>query len=211
MPPGRLRFEPLDPRSFRLGEGPFRARGVAYVGVLEYVDTKLAGGRAGLAPRLGAFAPYFDQLFVATGDYDLSPLVRLFVVLAGLARRDPVAFVEERSRRSGPRMTQGLWKPVLKTSSPEAMAERLPFAFNRYFGPTHARGVDVGPGRFVCEISGVPAPMNGVHVASTMGFVASSLEVAGASDARVDFTGPASDGELAGVPTERWRFVATWR
>src|SRR5262249_53215780 len=206
-----LRFEPLDPRRFPPGSGPFRTRGISYESVLAYVDKALPGGRRAIAGLLGPgdpFAPYFDQIFVVSGDYDISPLARLLIALAAAAKREPGEFLEARSRKSAPQMAHGLWRQTLKASSPEAMAERLPLAHNRYFEPTRADARSVERGRFEAELSIVPAPMTGLYVASTTGFVAASLELAGGKDVRLAWSPPVPSGELAGVPTERVRFVA---
>jgi hypothetical protein len=212
--PPKLRFEPIDVARFALGEGPFRARGAAYEGSLAYADKKLPGGRAAIATLLGAadpYLPYFDRIFVVSGAYDASPLVRLNVALAERARVAPAAFVEAIARKGAERAVHGIYKPMLKTSSPEAMATRLFLAFNRYYEPTEARTIRVEPGRFEGELVRVPSQMNGLYVASTTGFVSTALELAGAAEARVDWPETAPDGELQGVRIERARFVATWR
>ncbi len=209
-----FRFEPLDAREFPPGTGPFRARGFAYTGALEYVDKRFPGGRAALAQAFGerdAYLPYHDQLFLAAGDYDISPLVRLYVVLAAHARVDPAAFVEAGSRHSAVQQTKGVWKPMLKTSSPEAMAERVHFAFNRYFEPTSARNVAINPGGFEVEFSLVPAQMRGIYMSSTNGFVLAALELAGAAEPKLTWQTPTPDGEHRGVAIEKARFVATFR
>ena len=122
-----FRFEPLDAAAFPPGKGPFRARGFAYTAALDYVDKRFPGGRAALAAAFGEGDPYvgyLDQLFLASGAYDISPLVRLYVVLAAHARVSPAVFVETGSRWSAIQQTQGVWKPMLKTSSPARSEER---------------------------------------------------------------------------------------
>src|SRR5262245_5160266 len=99
--PDSWSYEPLPVSRFALGEGPFRVRGLAYVTALEYVDRRLAGGRRALYDALGPkdpHAPYLDQIFVVGGLYDVSPLVRLYVGAAKVAKMDVGAFIERRSR-----------------------------------------------------------------------------------------------------------------
>jgi eukaryotic-like serine/threonine-protein kinase len=208
-----LRFEPLPVTKFPLGQGPFRVRGLAYGTMLDFVDKRLPGGRAALRAELGArdpYAPYLDQLFVASADYDMSPLVRLYVALARLKGMPVSAFVERRSSSSAVSDVQGVWKPLLKTTSPEAMAKRLPLAFNRYFQPCEAHALSVEPGHFEGELTKLPAPMAGLLVSSTAGFVTSALQLAAARDPRVVFHRTEPDGELSGVPLLRCRFSSTW-
>ena len=208
------RYRPLDVATFPLGTGPFRVRGQAFDTALLYVDRKLVGGRAAFLVALGEedpFAPYYAQTFVVGADYDLSPLVRLYQVVSGLEGVPVGDFIEARSRWSAGADARGMWKRTLATSSPEALAERLHIGFNRYFfEPSRARTLGVSPGRFECELSKLPAPMDGLHVRSTMGWVTAALEGGGAEGVGILFDRPAPDGELSGVPLERVRFVATW-
>lgn len=202
------RFEPLSPKTFPGGREPFRVRGLAYVAALDYLAK--TGERAITRALPGVDPVHFDQLFVASGDYEISPLVALYVALARAARVTPVEFVTTRARKSAVEMASGVWKPMLKTSSPEAMAERTYLAFNRFFEPTRASTIAVTRGRFEGELAQVPAPIGGFYVASTIGFVGAALELAGATRTEVRFTAQSPDGELAGVPLERMRFVATF-
>jgi hypothetical protein len=207
------RYEPLDPTRFPVGESPFRVRGLAFVTALSYVDTRLTGGRPRFLGALGPddpFAKYYDQIFVVSGEYDASALLQIYRTAAQLKGVAVGRFIEERSRWSAASDTQGMWKPLLKTSSPEAMAERLHLAFNRYFTPTRARTVSVVPGRFEGELSKLPANMSGLYVSATVGFVSAALELAGAHEPSVEWKRPTGDGELGGIRTESARFVATW-
>jgi hypothetical protein len=207
------RFDPLDPSTYPADSPPFRARGLAFVYALGYVDKRLVGGRDAFRRELGPrdpFRSYYDQIFVVTGEYDAAALVRLYRVIAAIERKPVGKLIESKTRASAKLDTQGLWKPMLKTSSPEAMAERLPFAFNRYFEPTRAAVKRVAPGRFECEFAGVPAPMNGLYAMSTSGFVLAALELAGAVRATLDWDAPVVTGAVSGVPIEQLSFVATW-
>jgi hypothetical protein len=209
-----FRFEPLDAAAYPPGTGPFRARGFAYNAALEYVDKRFPGGRPALRAAFGAGDPYvsyLDQLFLASGDYDVSPLVRLYVVLAAQVKTSPATFVEVGSRRSAVQQTQGMWKPMLKTSSPEAMAERVHYAFNRYFEPTQARNVSVSAQGFEVEFTKVPIQMRGIYLSSTNGFVTAALELAGATTPELVWQPPVADGELKGVRIEKVRFLASFR
>lgn len=209
-----FRFEPFPPARFPVGQGPFRARGLAYVMALKYIDARLPGGRAAFEATMGPNDPYasfFDQLFIVSGEYDVSPLCRLYVVCAEIERVSIGRWIEERARRSAESDTKGLWRPMLKASTPEEAADRTRLAFERYFPPCLAQGQSVGRGRFEGELSHLPACMTGVYTSATSGFVESAVTLAGATHARVEWERSSPDGMLNGVPLERARFVATWR
>lgn len=214
MSAAHFRYEPLGADQFPVGEGPFRARGLAYDSALKYVDTRLRGGRAAFLEALGPgdpFAPYYDQIFLVTGDYDVSPLVRLYVVTATLQGVPVGRFIEERSRWSAESTSKGLWRPILKASSPESMSESTAQAFNRFFQPCKAEKITSQPGHFEGELSKIPACMSGLYCSSTIGFFAEAVEIAGGKGCQVEMGRPSGDGELAGVSLQRVRFVATWR
>lgn len=206
------RVEPLPPSQFKVGEGPFRVRGLAYLNALDYADKRLPGGRAALLAELEGdpYAPYLEQIFIVSADYDVSPLARLFVACAKLEGQPPLQFIQRRSEASARIDLHGMWKPLFKTSSPEAMAERLHMAFNRYYQPCEARNVGLEPGRFVAELGKLPQPMAGVYVSSTRGFVHAALELAHARGVEVFFEPAVPDGKLEGVPLLRTRFAVTW-
>jgi hypothetical protein len=207
------RYQPLEPRVFAVGEGPFRARGLAYAGALRYVDKKLPGGRAALVAALGPgdpYAPFYERLFLAIADYDVSPLVRLYAAAARVEGVPIARFIEARARWSGGADPKGIWKRPLRGTTPEEVAERLSFAFNRYFPPCVARPLGAAPGEFSGELSKLPACMNGLYAQSTIGFFIGALEGAGARDVRVEFASPVAEGTHAGVAVERARFVVRW-
>ena len=208
-----FRFEPLGPSVFPVGDGPFRARGLAYLATLEYVDKRLSGGRSALVDALGPgdpWASYLDQICVATGEYDVSPLLRVYLVGARQRGVSAAAFIERRAAGSGAEVPQHLWKALLGRPSTEAMAERMHVAFNRYFPPCEAHPIAVKPGRFEGELSRLPAPMCGLYTAATSGFWLGALPLAGGSDIRATFEAPVTDGELRGVPLVKVRFAVTW-
>jgi hypothetical protein len=130
--------------------------------------------------------------------------------MAKIEKTDVGAFVEKRSRRSAESDVHGVWKPMLKTSSPQAMAERMHLAFNRYFRPSEARPVRIAPGRFDGELAKIPSQMAGLYVHSTMGWVGAALSAAGANGVKVNISQPADDGALSGVAMLRIPFSATW-
>jgi hypothetical protein len=177
-----------------------------------YAEHKVDGGFAAVVHRMGddPFAPYYQQLFIAAGDYDAVPLMRMFLALAERAGRDIGTFISARSRASAVRDSTGMWKPLLKNSTPGAMAARLPIAFNRYFEPCAARVESIGEREFTGTLENVPECMSGLYAESTNGFVSACLELSGATGASVEWLSQQPAGALAGVPITSWRFRARW-
>lgn len=207
-----FRFEPLGPELFKIGESPFRVRGLAYMALRQYAEHKVDGGFSAVVRALGndPFANYYQQLFIAAGDYDASPLMRMFQELSRRAGREIGSFIAARSRASAVRDSTGMWKPLLKHSTPHAMAERLPLAFNRYFEPCTASVEENEGASFSGTLKSVPESMSGLYCESTNGFVSACLEVAGASGARVEWLSREPTDALSGVAVATWRFRARW-
>lgn len=200
------RYEPLPTDS-----KTFRARGLAYASAFKYVDTRLPGGReAFLAAIPAERRPFYDQIFVVAGDYDISPLVVLFVTLARLCTTPIDAFIEERARWSGSSDSKGVWKPTLHGATPKDVAGKLHFAFNRYFPGCEAHPIEAREDRFAGELVKIPACMSGLYAASTSGFYRGALEGAGAKTVDLAWEKPRPEGRHDGIPVERLRFVASW-
>lgn len=209
---GEWRATPLPLTTYALGQGPFRVRGLAYTSALEYVDKRLDGGKGALGTlmRGDPYAPYLEQMFIVTGDYDVSPLLALHVALAKHREAAVGEFIERRARASARPNILGVWRPSLKRTEPEEAAERLHYAFNRYFSPTLAQNVSSAPGRFEGVLSKVPAPMSALYVHSTVGFFRGALELTGIPSISTTFAAPADDGKLDDVKLQRLRFVVEW-
>lgn len=207
-----FRFEPIGVDRFPLGDGPFRVRGLAYVAALAYVDKRVSGGRAVLETLFEGdpVRDYFQQIFVLSGSYDVSPLLRLHVALAKLERKAIGRFIEERSRASATHDARGMWKPLFGAGSLPAMCERLPIAYNRYFEPSQAKVTTADAAHFAGELTRVPECMSGFYASATTGFVSAVLELAGVKNVRLEWTPLSRDSNLSGVPTGRTRFVARW-
>jgi hypothetical protein len=208
----KWRYEPLDPAPFPAGQGPFQSRGLAYVHILSYADARLPGGRAALLARVGANADskFYEQIFLVTGVYDVSPLLRLFIAAADLNKTEVGAFIQRRAARSGASDTEGIWKPALHGRTPSEVASRLNFAFARYYPPCGAESLAADRGFFEGELHGIPACMNGLYADSTVGFYQGALGRLGARDLRVEFDRARPDGSNAGIPLERIRFRTRW-
>jgi hypothetical protein len=209
----RWRFEPLGVERFPVGESPYRVRGLAYVGVLDYIRNKTPGGFASIERALGddPFRPYYDQLFVVLGNYDAAPLLRLFGLAAKIEGKPVGEFIERRARASARLDSAGTFRPLLSAKSLEQLTERLPLAFNRYFEPCRAVIASAAERGFGASLDAVPESMNGLYAFSTQGFVGACLEGAGAKGVRFEWARPTPSGVHAGVPSESLGFQVSWR
>ncbi|APR81627.1 Hypothetical protein A7982_06976 [Minicystis rosea] len=208
-----FRYEPLSPARFPIGQGPFRARGLAYVMALKYVDTRFSGGRPAFLEALGAsdaLAAFYDQIFLVSGEYDVSPLLRLYLVCARSEGIDIGRFIEDRARKSADSDAKGMWRPLLNASSPEHMADRTHLAFNRYFPPCQATPLAARPGHFEGRLSKLPSSMTGLYTSATAGFICAAVELAGGIAPTIEWDRSSTDGQISGVSLEKVRFTVKW-
>ena len=123
-----MRCEPL-PATDRhpIGNGPFRGRGVLFNGYLEYIARRTPGGMDAVRAAIEdpAVVAFFDQIFLATGSYDLSPLIHLVRAAARVEGTPLGDFIRERSRAAAGLDAAGVYRQQLKAASPEQAAGEL--------------------------------------------------------------------------------------
>jgi hypothetical protein len=196
---------------FAPGAAPFRANGIVYKAALLYVKKRTPGGREALRAVLDdADGAFLDRIFLPGTLYDIGPLVRASVAAAHIEGTPIDAFVRARGRESADMDIRGVYKLMLSVASPELLASRLPWAFNRYFEPTRAEMRSRSPGRVEAELQTVPACVAGWYAWATEGFVGKALELANARDVRFRWDPPAPGTPTAGVPAATLPFGITW-
>lgn len=200
-----------DPLSFLPGEGPFRARGLVYKGYLESIESRSPGGLAALKPDLPpAVGEFLHRIFLASTYYDQGPLIHLVVAAARRAGVPLATFIRDRCRKAARHDVATVYAQILKTTSPEAMAERLPRIFERYFEPCRCEVVEASTGRLRVRFNGLPEPSVDWYVWSNQGFMGQSLELAGAVGARVEPIDERDDGTLGRLRLRVLTVEASW-
>jgi hypothetical protein len=194
------------------GTSPFRMKGHVYRGVLEHLDTMVPGGSYAVRGELrdSDVRVFFEQSFLPSGWYDILPSQPLIVTSARLAGIPFLQLARQVARAQAHRDINGIYRFVLKLSSPEMVIRRMSRATAQYFdfGTTELKALQ--PGHATLERTGVPAPMVGFYCGLTEGFVVVALEVTGAKDVRVRPSRPVRDGERSGVETMTIPFDVRW-
>lgn len=170
------------------GQNPYRVKGNAYRGHMDYVEEHVPGGTQAMRdgfedPQLKEF---FGQTFLAATLYDLYPLVAAGHVCAKLSSSSFSQFVRVRAEYQALRDVSGIYKMLLKLTSVEGLASRLPRLMAQYFDFAESETHLVAPGHVVGEQLGVPrqqlAPWLAL-VAET--YMRTIMPMAGARDLRV--------------------------
>ena len=166
------------------GQNPFRIKGTAYRGHMSYVEEHLPGGAAAMCEAFGdpLLGDFFRQTFLAASFYDLYPLVAAGHVCAKLLHTGFEEFIRLRTRAQAERDVNGVYKMLLKLTSPEGLALRLPRLVGQYLDFGTAEAHRVAPGHVVGVQSGTPRELARWFQLVHEQYVLTVLPMAGARD-----------------------------
>jgi hypothetical protein len=210
-----VQAEPLDesrPLPFRPGDGPFRVKGVAYRGHLEYVSEHVPGGVEEMMRgfRDPALKEFFAQKFLPSTFYDVIPLVVAGYVCARQSRRSFSEFVRIRSRYQAEHDVGGIYRLLIKLISPMHVIERLAALQAQYFDFA-AGGVElIGERHALLQRPQLPAMLAGWTATVLESYIDVLLTRAGAKSVLTRPRPILPDGEIRGVPAVTWQCDITW-
>src|SRR5262249_45249859 len=181
-------------------------------GFTEYARTHVPGGRAAILARIAdaRVRAYLEQPFLAASWYDVLPYLHLVSASAAAAGLPTSQFVAARSAWQADRDVAGIYRLLLKLSSPEAVAARFGVIFARYFAFATASVDCVGPGFAEMTVARVPQILVGWYRHAVVSAGDRILELAGARDLRVGFSVSEPCGHAIGLPLVRFRVRRTW-
>jgi hypothetical protein len=192
------------------GESPFHVKGLAYLGHLDWIDGHFPGGRAGflalLSPTMRAF---FGQTFLAISQVDFLPLASAGQVCARALGMNFVDFIEMRSRHQATLDIQGVYRMLLKLTSPKLVAVRLPKMMSKYFDFGTSRSLSEESFHVAFEVAAIPELLVEWFLGCYTGYVEVVIGAAGGSLPTLDITTAPAD-KLHGfaacklVCTMRW-------
>jgi hypothetical protein len=197
---------------YALGDSPWEIEGAGYLFHDEYVRDHIPGGAAAVRSQLGALAdhPVWSRLRLASGSYDLLPLV-----VAGHACADALGmgfepFVQLRARHQAERDMTVLRRVLLSVLSPAMVAKRFPYVVTSYFNFS-TPGAEVIERGVRVWVRGVPAIVGPWMRATCHGFVEHALAAAGARELQIapELTPVAADA--AGHAHVDLSFELRWR
>lgn len=139
------------------GQGPFRARGRVLIGHQDFIRDAVPGGleavRAQLRPATRGF---YDSEFIATGWYDVAPLIESGLVCARLTGRSFDEYVRYRSGLQVAADMKGFYGFLAKLVTPAGAAVRMAKAIAMFLDFIDVRVRARSARRLEMEIDGVP-------------------------------------------------------
>ena len=195
-----------------VGTSPFRVKGHVYQKMKADFEETTPGGIEYLLARIGdgALSAFAAQPFMASSWYDALPMMPLSLAHAHALGVPFHHHLRDRGRDVAQRDIPGIYRFLLRLSSPELVASRLPRVATQYFNFGEAEVKTVRPGLVHVSQSGVPATLVPLIAATTEGFVSAAMEMAGAGRVLVRCVDTLRDGERAGVTTSRVMLEVAW-
>ncbi len=186
---------------FAPGTSPFRLKGIAYRGHIEYANKFVPGGTAAVnaAFRNPLLAPFFEQQFLAASWYDALPILPVWHVCARLANQPAIDFLKRRTRHQAEGDINGVYKLILKLASAETVALRIPRVVGKYFDFGSTNAEVVRPGMVRLTQTGIPTLMSQWFAIVGDTFLQVALEIAGAKGISVRRKPIALTGEVQGM------------
>jgi hypothetical protein len=185
-------------------------RGTAYIGHFDWVERYFPGGRAAflakLTPPMRAF---FGQTFLAISMHDFLPLAAAGQVCARALDMGFSEFVEMRARHQAGVDIEGVYRILLKLSSPRIVAARLPKIMANYFDFGETSRVSDEPLCVRFQVASLPQLLVDWFTACYTGYVEVVMGAAGGHLPTVDFeTHQTADlrgfGAVRLIGTVRW-------
>ena len=194
------------------GTSPFHTKGVLYLGTQAFFREKSPAGISIVHEHLGdpALVAFIQQRFLAASWYDALPAAPLVRAEARSLRLSVEDYLHERTIWQAKSDFNGIYRALLKLTSPQAIVDRFPKIVQRYydFGKLTAVEHDARRLHLLCE--GIPAPLTfwlsnifGTYARTVVGFCGAPLPSARVSGLRVD-------GESRGIETSRFIVELTW-
>ncbi len=200
------------PLPFAPGQSPFHVKGLVYKGHLDWVAANCPGGveaqnRAFADPRVAA---YFEQRFLPSSWYDLLPAIAAAYVVARLCGTTLAEFLRVRARHQAERDLGGIYRLLLKFTSPNQVVTRYAAVQSQYFdfGASSARLV--GPGHAIVERRQFPVMMVDWMTPVQETFAQVAVAAAGGKRVKVETPPPPPDEPVHGVATVCLSCVITW-
>ncbi|AKT38673.1 hypothetical protein [Chondromyces crocatus] len=194
------------------GKSGFHIKGVVYSGIFGRLAQE-TGALERLREELNdqTLLGFFDQLFLASGWYDIFPIVPLF---SAMARTRGVSFESASIEGTRARATEDLnsiYRSFYRGATPAQVALRLARGFGRYIDFGDATSTENADGTVEIATHKLPTFLLPWYMPSAATFCRIALELAGARDVRTFWRAPEDDGERGDISLASIQLSLSWR
>lgn len=198
---------------FPAGKSPFRAKGSIYKGTKRSHIANVPGGTRAVAEAIEdpAVRAFYEQDFLANEWYDYLPVLPIGRAIVKVQGGTPEEVLSEAAERHAERDLSGIYKVLLRFTSPEAAMKRMPRVTDQYFEFLRTEVEVPEPGVAISTIHGMPdivGPFYRIYVGA---FVHRLIELAGGRNPVAIWEQPAPAGFKAGIQLVRMRVRTMWK
>ena len=199
------------PTRFQPGESPFRAKGTLWLGFSAYADFHVGGGLAALRETLPpALREFFSQAFIAASWYDVMPVVQISQAIASMNLIGHMEQVRRMGVWHGEQDLNGVYKQLLKQSTPQAICRRFASIYSQLYNFGRAEIVAEQENKVEACAYGMPEPLAGWWMKASESYLHPILAAAGARASKMTWLPLQPDGERDGVRLVRCPSQTTW-
>ena len=189
----------------------FCVKGTMWLGIRAYVEERVPGGleqvNAELSPPLQAF---FSQMFLATGWFDLFPMLGVTRAISIVRRQPHMEQARQLAVWHGEHDLKHIYKAILKQSTPLAVCKRFPIIFSQLYNFGRIELVREEEGAVAACAHGMPEQLAAWWMQATEGYLQPILQASGGRNVKLTWQPTQPDGERAGVPLVRVPSVTSW-
>jgi hypothetical protein len=196
---------------FPVGESPFRAKGVLFRGTQEFFSEHVRGGEGALQRQLGAgpLAAFIAQKFLPASYYDALTIPALIRAEADACGLSLSLYMQKRTRWQAERDMNGVYRLLLKVTSAETIAVRLPRVLSQMFNfppPT----TEIEGNVALTRLTGVPEALADYFEMAVGTYAPALIEFSGAKRAKAELVKTVPAGTQHGVRVVELNFRASW-
>jgi hypothetical protein len=197
---------------FAAGASPFRIKGTAYRGHLEWAEAQVPGGQAAIVAlvRDPALRYWLSQPFMAASWYDCLPMLPLGAAAARLMGMPLDDFLRYRTRLQAESDMRGVYKVLLQFVTVEALALRIPRIVATYYDFGGADSRVVAPGHVEAVRRGVPEVFLPWHNPVSETYMETVVRLGGGKNPSVRVARVEPDGTAHGVRLAAVTYALRW-
>src|SRR5581483_330625 len=181
-------------------------------GTQKYFASQAPGGLESLWAQISdpALLAFIQQKFLPSSWYDVLPVYELIRAESRVFGLTVARYLQQRARFQIAQDVGGVYRVLLKLTSSESVALKLPRILTQVldFGTHDAKQVE--PGRVEAVLAGYPAMLWEWYENAFQVYAQRALELAGARGASAAVRDPEPDGERNGVELIRFRIECRW-
>jgi serine/threonine-protein kinase len=194
----------VEPLPCAPGASGFHIKGIAYRGIIQFVERALPGGMDSLCDALDddRVKDFVRQPFLATSWCDILPLVPICVALARIVQQPLDAFVRAGTMAQARFDVKTVFKWMAETTHSVAdLGDKLPRFGARYYDFGKADGWVEAPGHFVNRQTMVPAYVLPWFLPMHAAYTEETARLRGATHAEASERRVVPEGTNRGLPT----------